>query len=141
MPFERRLDMEKSRFHMATLATILAFFTVACLLIRNATAPAGATPPAAGPSYQAEDEQVVPPAAETAPSAAVQRPAAQTAAARITAAQIPAQQALPEQTPREPAAPNQNTDEPTADPIAASEQSTFKVRRALETIDPRELLR
>jgi hypothetical protein len=95
------------------------------LLIRNVTAPVRATPPAAGPSYQAENEQVSSNAAE---------------AAQTAAAQMPAEQALAEQTPRGPAAPDQNTDEPTADPISASGQSAFKARRALETIDPRELL-
>ena len=131
MHFEQRLDMQKPWVPIASLAMILTFFTLACLLIRDATAPASATPPEAGPSYQAANEQVSSNAAE----------AAQTPTEQTPAAQIPAEQALGEQAPRGPVALNHNPEKPTADKIIVSEQRTFKARRALETIDSRELLR
>ena len=138
----RRPDMEKL-WTLVAVAMVLASVTIAVLLLGDTSAPVSATPPAAGPSYQAADNQVPPEPAE--------------------AEQTPA-----DQTPREPAAPYQNPDDPTADQLAASEmprpeaspapqpgvtqdsessppisseQSVFKSRRALETVDPRELLR
>jgi type IV secretory pathway VirB10-like protein len=148
MPFEQRRDMAKPWFLIASLATILTFFAVACLLVRNATAPGSATPPAAGPLYQAADEHVPSDAAEAertppAPQQAEQTPRGP-AAAPQQAEQTPRELAAPHQaelTPREPGAPYQNPDDPTADRISASEQIVFKSRRGLETVDPRELLR
>lgn len=130
MPFDQSLEREKPWFLMASLG-ILTLFAVACLQIRDATAPDGATASAPGPSSRTEVEQVSSNAAEAA-----QAPAAQPPAARV-----PAALALAEQPPEEPAATHQDPDAPTADPMSASEQSTLKARRALETIDPRELLR
>ena len=131
MPLEQIFDMKKPRVLIASLAMILTFFTLACLLIRDATAPVSTTPPEAGPSYQAANEEVSSDAAEAA-----QMPTEQTPAAQITA-----DQALGEQAARGPVALNRNPGKPTADQISASEQSAFKARRALETIEPRELLR
>jgi hypothetical protein len=139
--------MEKPWFLIASLAMILTFFAVACLLVGNATAPGSATLPAAGPSYQAADEHVPSDAAEAertppAPQQAEQTPRGP--AAPQQAEQTPRGPAEPQQaelTPREPGAPNQNPDDPTADRISASEQIVFKSRRGLETVDPRELLR
>jgi hypothetical protein len=125
MPLAQELDTEKP-WLIASLAMILTLCAVACLLIHRVTAPVSARLPAARPPYQAGIEQASSHAAEAAPA---------------PAAQIAAEQALAEQTPGEPAAPDQNTDEPTADKLSASEQRTFKVRKALETINPREFLR
>jgi len=135
MPFDQSLEREKPWFLMASLG-ILTLFAVACFEIRDATAPDGAMASAAGPSLRTEVEQVPSNAAEAAPAPLAQAPAAQPPAARV-----PAAQALAEQLPEEPAALHQDPDEPTADAMSASEQSTLKARRALETIDPRELLR
>ena len=147
MPSEQRRDMEKPRFLIASLATILTFFAVACLLVRNATAPGSTTQPAAGPSYKAADEHVPSDAAEAERTPPAPQQAEQTRrapAAPHQAEQTPRELAAPQQaelTPREPGAPYQNPDDPTADRISASEQIVFKSRRGLETVDPRELLR
>src|SRR5512146_2086570 len=109
MPLEQRPDREKPWFLIASLATI-TFFAVACLLVRNATAPVSATPPAAGSSYRAGDEQV----SSNAPEA--ERTPAETpreAAAPQQAEQTPRERVAPqraEPTPEEPRAPDQNPD-------------------------------
>ena len=122
MSFVRRLDMKKLSPLIVAVVLVLASGTIAFLLIGDTSAPVSATPL----SYQAADMQV--------PSDPAQ-----------------AEQAPADRTPREPAAPHQNPDDPTAGKISASEmpppdpsaseQSRFKSRRALETVDPRELLR
>jgi hypothetical protein len=131
MSFVRRLGVRQLWAPIVALVMILTFATMSLLLLRDTSAPVGATPLAAGSSSPAVDEQVPSDAAE----------AEQTPAKQTSAEQTPAGQTLAEQAPRGPAAPNQVPDEPTADQTSASEQSTFKSRRALETIDPRELLR
>ena len=146
MHFEQKLDTGRPSLLIVALATILVFFAVACLLIRRATAPLGATPPAAGPSYEAENEQPSSNSAEAARAPAARIPAAQTAAAQAPAAQTPAawrpaEPALSEQIATGPAAPDQGTEDPAADQLSASEQISFKSRRSLETVDPREFLR
>ena len=132
MSFVRRLDMGKLWAPIIAVA-ILTSVTIAFLLVRDTSAPVSATPPAAEPSYQVADKQV--------PSDPGK-----------------AEQAAADQATREPAAPHQDPDDRTADQISASEtpqpetspapqpdvppqQTIFRSRRALETIDPRELLR
>jgi hypothetical protein len=128
------------RAPIVALAMILTFFTIACLLILDTSAPVSATPPAADehvPSDVAEAERTP---AEQAPRGPV---APQPTEPTPRAPPVPQQAEL---TPREPAAPqqvelHQTPDDPTADRISASEQIVFKSRGALETVDPRELLR
>ncbi len=124
MSFVRRLDIKKPDIKkpsalIVAVVMVLTSGTIAFLLIGDTFAPVSAPPPAAGPSYQAADKQV-----PSDPAEAEQTPA--------------------DQTPREPAAPYRNPDDPTNSensPPSASEQRIFKSRKALETVDPRELLR
>jgi len=130
MSFVRRLDIKKPDIKkpsalIVAVVMVLTSGAIAFLLIGDAFAPVSAPPPAAGPSYHAADTQVPSVPAEAGRTAA-------------------------DQTPREPAAPHQNPDDPSADqlsassedsPPSASEQRIFKSRKALETVDPRELLR
>jgi hypothetical protein len=132
MSFAARLDVGK-RLHVGkppapvfALVMILAFATVCLLVLRAAYAPVGAMPPEARSSAPAAAEQAPPDRAEVK-----QAPPEQT----------PAAQAAPGQAPGEAAEPNPNPEEPTADRVSASEQKTFRSRKALETVDPRELLR
>jgi hypothetical protein len=119
MSFARRLDTERRWAPIVALAMVLTFGAIAFLLL-SGTSDLVSTPPAAGPSYQAADEQ-----APSYPAEAKQAPA--------------------DRTPGELAAPHRNPDDPAAEQVSASEmpseQVILKSRRPLETIDPRELLR
>jgi len=126
----RRLDREKLRARWIIAAVTLTVATVAFLLLRDRSAQVHATPPAAGPSYQAAGKQVPSDPAE--------------------AEETPADQPPME---LEPLALHQNPNDPAADQLPparlypspapnpspkGSEQRLFKSRRALETIDPRQ---
>src|SRR5512135_3019847 len=144
---EQRPEMVKPRVLIASLAAIIAFFAVACLLILYTSAPVNSTPPAAAPSYQAADDHAPSDAAEAERSAAApqraelsRRQPATPQQAEPTPGELAAQRQA-EPTPREPQTPQQDPEDPTADRLSASEQIVFKSRAALESVDPRELLR
>jgi len=133
MPFVRRLDKEKLRSLGIMATAAVTVVTVAFLLLRGRSTPVSAMPPAA-PSYQATGMQV--------PSDPAQAEQA-----------TPAGQTLME---LEPVTLYGNADaDPPADQTSAAprpvdsedstpsaiEQRIFKSRRALETIDPRELVK
>ena len=140
MSFVRRLDMERLWAPIVAGALVLTSVTLALLLFSDPSAPASAPPPAAEPPYQA------PPAAE---------PSYQAADGQVPSDPAEVEHKPADQAPRELPAPYQNPDvhvivvegnSPPPDTSedsapGASEQSVFKTRRALETIDSRELLR
>jgi hypothetical protein len=132
MSFAARLDVGK-RSHVGkpaapvfALVMILAFATICLLVLRDTYAPGGAMPTEAPSS---------------APAAAGQAPPDRAEAKQAPPEQTPAAQSAAEGGPSAPAEPNPDPEEPTADRVSASEQKTFRSRKALETVDPRELLR
>jgi hypothetical protein len=136
----RTLDVEKLRGRRIIAAATLAAVTVAFLLLRGRSAPVSATPPAAGPSYQAADTQV-----PSDPAEAEQTPPAQTPmeleplALFLNPDDPPADQMSAPGMPRG-EWPAPLTDVP-HDSTSPSAQRSFKARRAIETIDAREFLR
>lgn len=109
------------------VAMVLGSVAIPFLLLRDISAPVGATSPAAGPSYEAAADQVPP-----AP-APPWRNADDPAAHPISASELP----LPETSPApQPGVPPGAESQP-----IAGEQRVIRSRRALETVDPREFLR
>src|SRR4051812_41272513 len=70
----RRLDMETLRAPRIIATATLTAVTVAFLLLSGRSNRVSVTPPAAGPSYQAADEQVPSDPPEAEQTAAVQTP-------------------------------------------------------------------
>jgi len=74
----RRLDDEKLRTRRVIATAALTIVAIAFLLLSDASAdafdPGSATPPVAGSSYQAADEQVPPAPVQTASTARPVRP-------------------------------------------------------------------
>jgi len=129
---EKKKLRARSIIVMATLTVV----TVALLLLSTRSAPVSATPPAAGPSHQAADTQVPSDPPEAEETSAVQTP---------MEIETLALYANPDGTPPaveenvEPAHLEPKVPANTSPP--GSQQSLFKSRRALETMDAREFLR
>jgi hypothetical protein len=137
MSLVKRLDSEK----IIVVAMVLTSLIVAFLLFGDTSAPVGAAPPAARPSHRVADEQVPPVPAEaeqTPPDRTARELAAQSQSPHVATADPLAASDTPETSPASHAGvPHDSEDSPPS----ASEQSIFKSRKALETVDPREFLR
>jgi hypothetical protein len=128
MSFVRRVDIEKLGAPIVAVVFILTFLTIAFQLLRETSAPLSAAPPAAGPSYQAAVDQV-----PSEPAPPYQRPD-DPRTNQIPASEMPRAETSPVPQPGVPQDPEDSSP-------SAGEQRIFKSRRALETVDPRELLR
>jgi hypothetical protein len=125
----RRLDTQKLRtvriIATATITATIAFLLLSIALsgywLAYTSAVISAAPPAARPSYQAADEQVPSDRTPREPD-------------HISASGMPRSEASPSPEPGVVANSEDSSPE-------ATEQRTFRSRRALETIDAREVLR
>lgn len=115
--------MEKAWAPLVGVAMFLSFATIVVLLLTDTSAPASATPPAAEPPHQQADGRAPPD-----PAAPYQDPDDPTAGRTSASETSPA--------PQPGVPPDSEASTPTA-----REQRILKSRRALETVDPRELLR
>ena len=136
MPFVGRLGREKLWARTIIAAATLVIVAVAFLLLRNKSAPVGATPPAAATSDQAVDDQVASEAEQTpADEGPMELPVMTlnpdgTQAAQTSASQRPISS--------DPKPISTDLEDHTS---GAARQRMFKARRALETIDPRSFRR
>jgi len=125
MSFVRTLDdIEKLGAPIVVATMVLTFAAMAFLLVRETTAPVGVTAPVVVPSYQAAEDEV--PSVPVAPYHRPDDPGAGHLSASV----------MPEPSP----APPRDVAHDPEDP-RASEQRVLRSRRALETVDARELLR
>lgn len=124
----KRLEIEKVGAPIVALTMVLTFATVAFFLVARDPPPPVGTAPPAGPPYEAAVDQV--PSERVAPYQGPNVPGA----GPISASEEPQPATSP------PPQPGAHRDAEDASP-GASEQRVFKARRALETVDARELLR
>ena len=130
------MSEKKLRARRIVVTATLTAVAVAFLLLSTRSATVSATPPAAGPSHQAADKQVpsdLPEAEETSPVQTGIELEALSLYANPDGTP-PAVEENVEPAHLEPKVPA-NTSPP------GSQQSLFKSRRALETMDAREFLR
>ena len=122
-----RLKRPDGQLRWALLAAVamLLTFAMAFVLVDRLSAPAGA-PPTARPAAQGADEQV-------ASGAEAGRPPTEPASADRASGDDQAVEPT--------LAARAEGGAATEDPSSASGQMVFRSRRALETVDPRELLR
>ena len=142
----RTHDMDNLRAPRIIATATLTVVAIAVLLLSGKSAPVSATPAAAAPSHAAADQQFPSdPAAAEQPStdqtpmqleplALYQNPA-DPIADQISASEMP--QPEPSAAVLDPTVPA-NLDVPLP---SATKQRVFRSRRALETVDPHELLR
>ena len=136
-----QLDEEKRRARRIIATAALTAVAVALLVLSGGSGRVGATPPAAGPSYQAADQQAPSDAAEAEETAAAEAPMelpvmslgpdGLPAAAQIGASEMPLSGA------RQPIVSSDLEDHTSG----AVRQRMFKSRRAVEVIDPRQFRR
>ena len=129
------VDNKKLRFRRIVATAALTVIAAAFLLLINTSGPVRAMPPAAAPSYQTADKQVpaAPPEVEQTPA-----PPAVMVLDPLALSPTPEVSEMPEPEPEpRPAMPSSVED---SSPVA-TQQRSFKSRKALETMDPREFVR
>jgi hypothetical protein len=127
----KTLDAEKLRARRIVATATLTAFAIAVLLVSVRSAPVGATPHAAAPSTAVADKQVPsdPPEAEQTVAGQAPREPTPLYLEEVVIAPSP-----PEPSP----APEVDPEDTSP---SANEQRTFRSRKALETINPRDFLR
>ncbi|HET9595232.1 MAG TPA: hypothetical protein VFP65_06610 [Anaeromyxobacteraceae bacterium] len=125
----RTMEIEKVGAPIVVATMVLTFGTMAFLLVREASGPLDITAPAAVPSYQAAEDQV--PSLAAAPQQGPGDASAVAMAAAVDTAVPETSVAPAPRAPREREGSSPGT----------SEQRAYRSRRALETVDARELLR
>jgi len=136
----RELDLERLRIMRiiataaitATIAFLLLSVTLSGYWLAYMSSPVSAALSGMTPSYQIVNEQVPPDRTPREPAAPYQKPVASTPG-QVSASGMPRPGTSPG---TQPGVANDSENNPTA-----NEQRVFQTRRALETVDARELVR